>query len=94
MGLRFLHFAIGGLLLAVLLPLGVVAALSQFDGKLRTSTALERALGLPVMATIPAYRTTADRSQNRSRTALMIALVLGVLLIYAILYAMRQWGWM
>ena len=93
-GLRFLHFAIGGLLLAVLLPLGVVAALSQFDGKLRTSTALERALGLPVMATIPAYRTTADRSQNRSRTALVIALVLGVLLIYAILYAMRQWGWM
>lgn len=93
-GLRFLHFAIGGLLLAVLLPLGLVAALSQFDGKLRTSAALERALGLPVMASIPAYRTTADRGRNRSRTALMIALVLGVLLIYAILYAMRQWGWM
>ncbi len=93
-GLRFLHFAIGGLLLAVLLPLGVVAALSQFDGKLRTSAALERALGFPVMASVPAYRTAQDRSVDRSRTAILIALVLGVLLIYAILYAVRQWGWM
>ncbi len=93
-GLRFLHFAIGGLLLAVLLPLAAVAALSQFDGKLRSSAALERALGLPVMASVPAYRTAQDRAVDRSRTALLTALVLGVLLIYAILYAVRQWGWM
>lgn len=93
-GLRFLHFAIGGLLLAGLIPLGIVAGLSQLDGKLRSAPALERALGLPVMATIPAYRTAQDRGRERSRTALLVAVVLGVLVIYAILYAMRQWGLM
>lgn len=93
-GLRFLHFAIGGLLLAGLIPLGVVAGLAQFDGKVRSAPALERALGLPVMASIPAYRTAQDRSRERSRTALLVAVVLGVMVIYAILYALRQWGLM
>ena len=93
-GLRFLHFAIGGLLLAGLIPLGVVAGLSQFDGKVRSAAGMERALGLPVMASIPAYRTSQDRGRERSRTALLVAVVLAVLAIYAILFALRQWGLM
>ena len=91
-GLRLLHIAIGGLLLALLLPIGVVAALSQFDGKLRTSAALERALGIPVMATVPALRTSADQGRERKRTVLAMALVVSTLLIYVIVFVLRQWS--
>lgn len=93
-GVRLLHVAMGGLLLAILLPIGAVAGWTQIDGKLRSAGALERSLGFPVMASIPAYRTTNDRGGERSRNALLVAIVVGVLMIYAILFALRQWGLM
>jgi len=55
-GLRFLHFLAGGLVLAVLLPLGLLFAYLKMDPKLRLPSDMQENLGLPVLAVVPHYK--------------------------------------
>lgn len=79
-GVRFAHFALGGLAAATALPLGLLFLFVRFDPHLRSPQAVKRATGLPVLASIPALRNGADRAMRR-RDLRFAALV--VLLAFA-----------
>lgn len=85
-GLRLLHFAAGGLGLAVLTPLALLFALVQFDPRVRSARQLERTTGLVALATIPTYPTAGERMRNRARVAFAFAVVAAVLGAYALVY--------
>ncbi|HYW04936.1 MAG TPA: XrtA system polysaccharide chain length determinant [Gammaproteobacteria bacterium] len=52
-GLRFIHFAAGGILLGLAVPFGLLLALQEVDPRIRSEEAVQRALGLPVVAVVP-----------------------------------------
>ena len=60
-GLRFAHFALGGLASAAALPLGLLFAFVRLDPHLRAAGAVTRRTGLPVLADVPTYWTGHDR---------------------------------
>lgn len=56
-GLRFLHFAVAGVFLGALLPLGVLLALGQVDPRLRVPALVWERAGVPVLAAVPTLMT-------------------------------------
>ncbi len=87
-GLRFLHFAAGGLGLGFLLPLGVLFALIRFDPRVRAAATLVGELTVPLLGVIPEYLTRAEQRRGLARLALAASICLAVLLTYAVV------GWM
>ncbi len=91
-GLRLMHFALGGLLLAVVVPLGLLFARVRFDPRVLSAPQLERLTGITVMATVPAYTTSRDRSRERARTSLAVLLLIATLGAYGFMYWIRLAG--
>lgn len=52
-GLRFWHFVLGGLVLGVAVPIGLLYATLHFDPRVRLSQVLSDRCKLPVLATVP-----------------------------------------
>ena len=88
-GLRLMHFAIAGLVLGVLLPLGLLAAYIFYDPRVRTTAALASQQPLPVLVSIPDVRTIADRRAEGLRWMLGGGAVLIVVVIYALVAVQR-----
>lgn len=88
-GLRLMHVAAGGLAAAIAVPLGLLFVVARFDPRIRSTTQLER-LGVPVLATVPAYATPRDRTRQRARLLLAILMVVGVFAAYLLVYWLRQ----
>jgi len=82
-GLRLMHFAMAGLLLGVLAPLGYIAFLIQVDPRVRIPVAIRQELGLRVLASIPPLYTPAQRALNRVVSVLLAVLILAVFVAYA-----------
>lgn len=91
-GLRLMHFAIAGLTLGFLLPLGLLFGYARFDPRVRSASQIERIAGVPVLATIPPYATIADRRRNAVRGAILAIIIVAVLLTYATMYWIRLRG--
>lgn len=85
-GLRLLHFALGGIGLAIAMPLALLFALVQFDPRVRSARQLERTTGLVALATIPTYPTAGERMRNRARMAFAFAVVAAVVAAYVFVY--------
>jgi polysaccharide chain length determinant protein (PEP-CTERM system associated) len=88
-GLRLMHFAIAGLALGILLPLGLLFGYARFDPRVRSAAQIERLAGVPVLATIPSYPTPADRRRNVVNGTVLIIIIAAVLLTYAAMYWIR-----
>ncbi|HEY3520001.1 MAG TPA: XrtA system polysaccharide chain length determinant [Rhodanobacteraceae bacterium] len=88
-GLRLMHFALAGMALAVLVPFGLLFGIARFDPRARRGDLLEQSTGLPVLATIPAFRTVQDHHRDRRRTILVAAIVAAVFAAYILLYLIR-----
>jgi len=88
-GVRLMHIAIAGLALAVLLPLGLLFGYARFDPRARSAAQIERMAGLPVLATIPAYPTPADRRRSVMHGTVLAVIIAGVMLCYAAMYLIR-----
>src|SRR6185312_11821421 len=88
-GLRLMHFALAGMALAVLVPFGLLFGIARFDPRARRGDLLEQSTGLPVLATIPAFRTVHDHHRDRRRTILAVAIVAAVFAAYILLYVIR-----
>lgn len=91
-GLRLMHLALAGLLLAVAVPLGLLFLQARFDPRLRVGRQVAAASALPLLTVIPAYRTAADTRAWRAKAAFSALLVAGVIAVYAIAYAIKQMG--
>ncbi len=76
-GIRFVHFAVGGLVAAAAMPLGLLFLLVRFDPRVRSASELERTTGLPVVVTVPTYFNDADQQRRSAqlRTALAIVAI-------------------
>ena len=91
-GLRFLHFALAGVMLGFALPLGLVFGIARFDPRVRSAEQLERLTGMPVLATVPYYATPQDRRRERLRN-LLLALILAVVAVaYLTLFVFKLKG--
>jgi polysaccharide chain length determinant protein (PEP-CTERM system associated) len=88
-GLRLMHVAAAGLGAAIAIPLGLLFVAVRFDPRIRSTSQLER-LGIPVLATVPAYATPRDRTRQRVRFVMAALLVVAVIAAYLLLYWLRQ----
>lgn len=89
-GLRFMHIAIAGLLLAIALPLGLLFLRTRFDPRIRSARTLQRQSAVPMLAVVPPYLTQQDRRAQWLRTATSIAIATVVLVAYAAIYGYKQ----
>jgi uncharacterized protein involved in exopolysaccharide biosynthesis len=91
-GLRFAHFALGGLAAALALPLALLVALVKFDPHLRTGGAVQRRTGLPVLAEVPTYWTRHDQRLllRDTRVAGLFVLLAGAAVVAACVVKLVQ----
>lgn len=81
-GLRFLHFMILGIFLAVVLPVGYLVARVQLDPRVRYAEQLSNRLGYRVLASVPLVYLPSENEQARDaiKTTLMVGA--GVIALY------------
>lgn len=78
-GPRFWHFVLGGLVLGVLVPFGLLYARMKFDPRIRIAESIPKVHEVPVLATIPHLWRPGELQQLRAEIpVLKIALVLTV----------------
>lgn len=88
-GLRFMHFSLAGIGLSLAVPLGLLFCLVRFDPRVRSIMQLEQATGLAVMASVPFYPTPLDRRRERLHNTFLLATLLGVGLVYLVMFWLR-----
>ena len=91
-GLRLMHVAIASLVVALLLPLGLLLAIVKFDQKLRSPDQVETLSAVPLLGVTPRYRTRASRASMLRQGALAASLFLSVPMVYGVLALFRAGG--
>lgn len=76
-GLRFMHFAVGGLLLGALFPLGILLGLQQVDSRLRVPALVSARTGVQLLAVVPRLMTP----RETRRTEWSLRLLAGVVFL-------------
>lgn len=86
-GVRFLHFAIIGLVLGVAVPVGLVYMLIQVDPRVRFSQVIKDDLDLPLLAEITSLQSISDRREEKIN---LIKIAIGVFVVFLV-YAYAGW---
>jgi polysaccharide chain length determinant protein (PEP-CTERM system associated) len=87
-GLRFIHFAIVGLIGALLAPLGLLFLLSTIDARFKSVATLKGIQGLPVLGAFKVYR-------NKTMKMMDISWCIGLSLIFiSVVSAYTYVGWL
>jgi polysaccharide chain length determinant protein (PEP-CTERM system associated) len=89
-GLRFMHFALGGLAMAAAVPLGLLFLLARFDPRVRSPQQLERHGHYALLTVVPRYRTPRDRRRELMRMAMSASILSAVVLAYGLVYGYKQ----
>lgn len=89
-GLRFMHFAAGGLAVAAAIPLGLLFLLARFDPRVRSPRQIERQGNYPLLTTVPGYRTPRDRRREFLRMTLSASILGAVVVAYGLVYVLKQ----
>lgn len=88
-GLRFLHFVIGGLVLGVLLPVGLLYAKLQLDPRLRLGALISEKHKVPLLASVPHLWVPAETQAVRRELAWLSLVVNGTLLVVVVTGVLR-----
>lgn len=91
-GLRFAHFAAGGILMGLAIPFGLLFGLARFDPRVRSAEQLERLTGIQVLATVPYYATPEDRHREHARNLRLAAILAVVVVAYLVLFVLKLKG--
>ncbi|WP_199099428.1 XrtA system polysaccharide chain length determinant [Dyella sp. ASV21] len=91
-GLRFMHFSIAGLALALAVPVGLLFGLVRLDPRVRSVERLEQATGLAVLASIPFYPTPDDRRREHRQNLFLMVTLAGIAAIYLGVFWLRLKG--
>ena len=89
-GLSMTHFVLAGLFAALAIPIAWLFLLAKFDPRIRSQKQLQEAVSVPVLASIPQYRTSGVKRQELVRMMVAGSALTAVLLVYAIVYGVRQ----
>jgi uncharacterized protein involved in exopolysaccharide biosynthesis len=89
-GLRFLHFAIAGLLVAVVVPLALLFLRVRFDPRIRSANQLQKLSDRQLLTVVPLYRTPRDQRRLRLRQAMSVSIVFVVVLAYGLAFGYKQ----
>lgn len=76
-GLRFYHFAIGGLLLGLLIPIGLIMAKFQLDPRVRLPAILSEQLKLPLAAVLPHFPTPSESAAVQREMGWLFLVLIG-----------------
>lgn len=88
-GLRLMHVAIAGLILAAAAPLLVLFGWLRLDPRVRSPAQIEQLAGLPVLGAIPMQPTGRRREQERRRFGIAWALALAVPIGYGLVLSAK-----
>lgn len=88
-GVRLMHVAIAGLVLAIALPLVLLFGWIKYDPRVRSPSQIEHGAGLPVLGSIPMSSNGQRTAQSARSLKLAMALVLMVPLAYALALTLR-----
>jgi hypothetical protein len=87
-----MHFAIAGVLLGALLPLGVLFALGQVDPRFRVPALVWERTGVPVLAAVPALMTPNQSVRLGRSLNLLAGVVLLTLAVVAVSGVLKLTG--
>jgi len=88
-GFRFLHFVLGGILLGVLIPLGLLLARLQFDPRIRMGSEIAAAYNLPIVTVVPHLWSPTELKSLRRELALLTLIMVATIAASAALSALR-----
>ena len=91
-GLRFYHYIIGGLVLGIALPLGLLYALVYFDPRIRVGTVIADKRKLPLLAVVPHLWTPAETQAVRRDIQWVSLAVSGTIIVVAISAVLKVTG--
>lgn len=86
-GLRFLHFALAGLTLGVLIPVGIILLLIQLDPRIRFSQVISSELEIPVLVEIRKISSYSDLQKAKQN---LIYIGIGLVFVLSI-YGYISW---
>ncbi len=81
-GIRFLHFAIAGLLAGMVLPFLYLVAFLQIDPRVRLASTITEELDLPLLAVVPHMQRPHEKTAWYRRNFTLFGIVLLVIIIY------------
>lgn len=83
-GLRFIHIAVGGLLLSMLLPFAYLVLFLKLDPRMRTASSITEVLELPLLTTVPHMQRRKERKAFLASTAGVVTVVASVFVVYVV----------
>ena len=89
-GMRLMHIAAAGLMLAIVLPLALVFLLARFDPRVRSARLIEVQSRVPLLTVIPAYSTPQERRHALYGKLGSMTMILIVVLAYVATYALKM----
>jgi polysaccharide chain length determinant protein (PEP-CTERM system associated) len=78
-GPRFLHFVLGGALLGIVIPIGLLCIRLQFDPRIRIGSAISVAHRLPIMTIVPHLWSPKELKSLRWELVLLTLVVVGTI---------------
>jgi polysaccharide chain length determinant protein (PEP-CTERM system associated) len=91
-GLRFMHFLMAGFALALVVPAGLLFAITKLDSRVRSSTELAACARVPVLVTVPRYLDERMLRRERQRSQMTLAIVGATALIFVVASMLRLKG--
>jgi len=82
-GIRFLHFALAGLLLGVLIPAGLIYVFLLLDPRVRHSQIIYNELEIPILAVVNTIKTSADRKRIKFNLFFLSVSFIIVIFVYS-----------
>jgi len=83
-GLRFMHIAAMGLVLAIFLPIVYLIVFLKLDPRIRTASAITDLLELPLLTTVPHMPQPDEKSSLFSRPVTVVGVIVFVVALYII----------
>lgn len=90
-GLRLMHFAVAGILVAIMIPMLLLALLVRHDPRVRIPLQIERDAGLPVLGHIPLNLAGERRARTTRRLHAGVLLIAVVPMLYGLVLLLK-WG--
>jgi len=88
-GLRFMHIAAIGIVLATLLPFFFLVVFLKLDPRIRTGSAITDVLELPLLSTIPHMAYRRQKARLFDRPATVVATVGAVCALYVVVFIIK-----